>query len=626
MKKLIAGFLILESSATFNTVGYADTCRDDLPVMDCLDFIAQEACEALTEIEQESCRVTCKTCETSNCIDLLEDAGCIKLVREHAIRPCKDLDFETRFKCRATCGICQEDPVSIQLKGIRNLINLQTPAPYDEFFIPPRGDESLGSRVELTKNGDTPDDGPPVAYFDFDSYELDVNGTEFDTSDNSADDIIESVRPNYDRPIAEGDFFAKRIDLPQYLIIIICIAIGIMLWLFSWVGWTCRKCCHAQKMRDEFQIKENILNATKRMQSDPLPIPAKQLSLPGGKGFSPMDFPDEPFVKHHIPVGRYPSAGESNSSQAHLVQSETTTKSEHKSEWTDSQQTVIEKSHENSHVHNEAPRNRAPRNDDRRRENRVGGHRDEERQKRTGYGHRRDKQRDNGKRPTKEESESGLGESDNDVNRLLNYHKTLNQQSTVPNADTMMFLAKDTTLRAQQMAAEKEIPVPVPRSKKLTPEESRARDITEMIRNANNTIQHFDGEIEDISLLPVKDKRVSLGRPEVIVEQTDKQSIRSRKKRPSPLEDFAAKASYDRDNFKFERNVHLEGIHTSSQSNGLQDGVIEIKELQKLRKYNKRKEAKSMSKINAIKKRIDDIEAAAAIQSDSDLNLSDLSD
>jgi len=32
------------------------------------------------------------------------------------------------------------------------------------------------------------------------------------------------------------------------------------------------------------------------------------------------------------------------------------------------------------------------------------------------------------------------------------------------------------------------------------------------------------------------------------------------------------------------------------------------------------------SKINAIKKRIDDIEAAAAIQSDSDLNLSDLSD
>ena len=37
----------------------------------------------------------------------MEDAGCIKLVRDHAIKPCKDLDFETRFKCRATCGICQ---------------------------------------------------------------------------------------------------------------------------------------------------------------------------------------------------------------------------------------------------------------------------------------------------------------------------------------------------------------------------------------------------------------------------------------------------------------------------------------------------------------------------------------
>ena len=48
MKKLITGFLIFdqfqETKATFNTVGYVDTCRDDLPVMDCIDMIAQEAC------------------------------------------------------------------------------------------------------------------------------------------------------------------------------------------------------------------------------------------------------------------------------------------------------------------------------------------------------------------------------------------------------------------------------------------------------------------------------------------------------------------------------------------------------------------------------------------------------
>ena len=48
MKKLLTGFFILdqlqETKATFNTVGYVDTCRDDLPVMDCIDMIAQEAC------------------------------------------------------------------------------------------------------------------------------------------------------------------------------------------------------------------------------------------------------------------------------------------------------------------------------------------------------------------------------------------------------------------------------------------------------------------------------------------------------------------------------------------------------------------------------------------------------
>ena len=42
--------------------------------------------------------------------------------------------------------------------------------------------------------------------------------------------------------------------------------------------------------------------------------------------------------------------------------------------------------------------------------------------------------------------------------------------------------------------------------------------------------------------------------------------------------------------------------------------------------FHKKSIKYAFSKINAIKKRIDDIEAAAAIQSDSDLNLSDLSD
>ena len=71
---------------------------------------------AMTDIEQESCRVTCKTCQSSNCIDTLENDGCMALIRAHAVKPCKVLDFETRFKCRQTCGICQGAPVPIQLK------------------------------------------------------------------------------------------------------------------------------------------------------------------------------------------------------------------------------------------------------------------------------------------------------------------------------------------------------------------------------------------------------------------------------------------------------------------------------------------------------------------------------
>ena len=107
----------MSTQCTMNDHGYLDTCRDDLPVMDCVDLVARDACGAMTDIEQESCRVTCKTCQTSNCIDTLENDGCLALIRAHAVQPCKTLDFETRFKCRQTCGICQGAPVPIQLKA-----------------------------------------------------------------------------------------------------------------------------------------------------------------------------------------------------------------------------------------------------------------------------------------------------------------------------------------------------------------------------------------------------------------------------------------------------------------------------------------------------------------------------
>ena len=59
-----------------------------------------------------------------------------------------------------------------------------------------------------------------------------------------------------------------------------------------------------------------------------------------------------------------------------------------------------------------------------------------DRQRRTGYGHRRDNQKSRGGQKERIERkvkgsdpESGLGESDNDVNKLLKYHQSLQQQA-----------------------------------------------------------------------------------------------------------------------------------------------------------------------------------------------------
>ena len=48
----------------------------------------------------------------------------------------------------------------------------------------------------------------------------------------------------------------------------------------------------------------------------------------------------------------------------------------------------------------------------------------------------------------------------------------------------------------------------------------------------------------------------------------------------------------DRDGLELERNVHLE--HQNALRTSMQDGIIEIKELQKMKKYNKRKEEKAI--------------------------------
>jgi len=47
----------------------------------------------------------------------------------------------------------------------------------------------------------------------------------------------------------------------------------------------------------------------------------------------------------------------------------------------------------------------------------------------------------------------------------------------------------------------------------------------------------------------------------------------------------------ERDNFELDRNVHLE--NQNAFRTAMHEGIIEIKELQKMKKYNKRKEEKS---------------------------------
>ena len=220
-----------------------------------------------------------------------------------------------------------------------------------------------------------------------------------------------------------------------------------------------------------------------------------------------------------------------------------------------------------------------------------------DRQKRTGYGHRRDRQQRESKRaPSKEtepETESGLGESDNDVNRLLNYHFSLQKEqqqqhkldggkTSSTHHDAMMFLARDTTTlhRQQKLAVILEPP------KRLTPEDRRINEINEMIRNANQEIQLDPDEIEDIEVVPLKGKTVSLGQPLNEKAPVQRKKI-AKKPKATPLSKWADEVGGEGDNVKLDRNVHLA---SQMRKGNDKQAVIEIKELQKMKRYKSRKD------------------------------------
>ena len=161
-----------------------------------------------------------------------------------------------------------------------------------------------------------------------------------------------------------------------------------------------------------------------------------------------------------------------------------------------------------------------------------------------------------------------------------------------------MFLAQDTTRNLPlHKHAENDMP---PLVNKLSPEDSRNIEINEMIKNANNTIHVDHGEpIEDITIMPLKDKKVSLGRPVFDLPGGTRENMpissviekKKKQRRPSPLSDWAAVATTD--DVELMRNVHQEHIYNNNKT----EREIEINELQKMKKYSRRKGTNAIRKL-----------------------------
>ena len=71
----------------------------------------------------------------------------------------------------------------------------------------------------------------------------------------------------------DTNLLLNGLNIPIYFIILICVGFGLLLWIAAWIGWSCRKCCQAQKDKDERYIRNEIFGEKHRQQTDPLPIP-----------------------------------------------------------------------------------------------------------------------------------------------------------------------------------------------------------------------------------------------------------------------------------------------------------------------------------------------------------------
>jgi hypothetical protein len=202
---------------------------------------------------------------------------------------------------------------------------------------------------------------------------------------------------------------------------------------------------------------------------------------------------------------------------------------------------------------------------------------------------------------------------------LQEYHKSVNQQSLTSSAIPVnMLLAKDNF----SSESKKERPI-VPR--RLTPEEVRQKELLQMVSQANNQILirknssengTNEDSAEDVKIVPLGSKKISLGESNVENIAKKENQKRSRKARSTPLSKWAdsAKSASDQTGVCLAREIHENG-----------EILPELPEEEKIMRKERRRNRGNTRKIDKIKKKINKLDRECAL-TNSEIDLSELSD
>ena len=167
-----------------------------------------------------------------------------------------------------------------EIKGIRNLFELHNPNPEASFITPPPQDAIQFPGGDTFEYGDEYEIDVSEIYDDTPVTEGTVDATENPMSEDE-NLYVPTVKPGPKSKTLEpqptnnesANLLLSGLNVPIYFIILICVGFGLFLWIAAWIGWSCRKCCQAQKDKDEKYIRNEIFGEKHRQQTDPLPIP-----------------------------------------------------------------------------------------------------------------------------------------------------------------------------------------------------------------------------------------------------------------------------------------------------------------------------------------------------------------